>query len=125
MPKLLPSRATPAACWWLIARAPRPGTPLEHGGTVEHRIFRDIIDYIEPGDVLVINKTRVMPARLIGRKAGSGGVVETLLLKRREDVDPLGHVWECLVKPGKRLKPGAQIEYRAAAPMRPRARPWC
>ena len=45
------------------------GTPLEHGGTVEHRIFRDIIDYIEPGDVLVINKTRVMPARLIGRKA--------------------------------------------------------
>jgi len=49
------------------------GTPLEHGGTVEHRIFRDIIDYIEPGDVLVINKTRVMPARLIGRKAGSGG----------------------------------------------------
>ena len=48
------------------------GTPLEHGGTVEHRIFRDIIDYIEPGDVLVINQTRVMPARLIGRKAGSG-----------------------------------------------------
>ena len=89
------------------------GTPLEHGGTVEHRIFRDIIDYIEPGDVLVINQTRVMPARLIGRKTGSGGVVETLLLKRREDVDPLGHVWECLVKPGKRLKPGAQIEYRA------------
>ncbi len=43
------------------------GTPLEHGGTVEHRIFRDIIDYIEPGDVLVINKTRLMPARLIGR----------------------------------------------------------
>ena len=47
------------------------GTPLEHGGTVEHRIFRDIIDYIEPGDVLVINQTRVMPARLIGRKTGS------------------------------------------------------
>lgn len=69
------------------------GMPLEHGGTVEHRIFRDIIDYIEPGDVLVINQTRVMPARLIGRKTGSGGVVETLLLKRREDVDPLGHVW--------------------------------
>ena len=50
------------------------GMPLKHGGTVEHRIFRDIIDYIEPGDVLVINQTRVMPARLIGRKAGSGGV---------------------------------------------------
>ena len=93
--------------------------------TVEHRIFRDIIDYIEPGDVLVINQTRVMPARLIGRKTGSGGVVETLLLKRREDVDPLGHVWECLVKPGKRLKPGAQIEYRAGGAHAPEARPWC
>ena len=101
----------------------RAGTPLEHGGTVEHRIFRDIIDYIEPGDVLVINKTRVMPARLIGRKAGSGGVVETLLLKRREDVDPLGHVWECLVKPGKRLKPGAQIEYRAGGAHAPEGAP--
>ena len=99
------------------------GTPLEHGGTVEHRIFRDIIDYIEPGDVLVINKTRVMPARLIGRKTGSGGVVETLLLKRREDVDPLGHVWECLVKPGKRLKPGAQIEYRAGGAHAPEGAP--
>ena len=74
------------------SQSSQAGKPLEHGGTVEHRIFRDIIDYIEPGDVLVINKTRVMPARLIGRKAGSGGVVETLLLKRREDVDPLGHV---------------------------------
>ena len=99
------------------------GTPLEHGGTVEHRIFRDIIDYIEPGDVLVINKTRVMPARLIGRKSGSGGVVETLLLKRREDVDPLGHVWECLVKPGKRLKPGAHIEYRAGGAHAPEGAP--
>ena len=99
------------------------GTPLAHGGTVEHRIFRDIIDYIEPGDVLVINQTRVMPARLIGRKAGSGGVVETLLLKRREDVDPLGHVWECLVKPGKRLKPGAQIEYRAGGAHAPEGAP--
>ena len=99
------------------------GTPLEHGGTVEHRIFRDIIDYIEPGDVLVINQTRVMPARLIGRKAGSGGVVETLLLKRREDVDPLGHVWECLVKPGKRLKPGVHIEYRAGGAHAPEGAP--
>ena len=99
------------------------GTPLKHGGTVEHRIFRDIIDYIEPGDVLVINQTRVMPARLIGRKTGSGGVVETLLLKRREDVDPLGHVWECLVKPGKRLKPGAHIEYRAGGAHAPEGAP--
>ena len=97
--------------------------PLEHGGSVEHRHFYDIIDYIEPGDVLVINKTRVMPARLIGRKAGTGGVAETLLLKRREDVDALGHVWECLVNPGKRLKPGAVIEYRAGGPHAPETAP--
>ena len=96
---------------------------LPHGGTVEHRIFRDVIDYIEPGDLLVINQTRVMPARLIGRKAETGGVVETLLLNRREDVDPMGHVWECLVKPGKRLKPGAKIEYRAGSAHAPEGAP--
>ncbi|MDN0064367.1 tRNA preQ1(34) S-adenosylmethionine ribosyltransferase-isomerase QueA [Collinsella ihumii] len=96
---------------------------LSHGGTVEHRVFRDIIDYIEPGDVLVINKTRVMPARLIGRKAKTGGVAETLLLRRREDIDALGHVWECLVNPGKRLKPGAVIEYRAGGLHAPETAP--
>ena len=90
-----------------------PGSvPLESGGSIEHRHFYDIIDYLEPGDLLVANQTRVMPARLIGHKVPTGGRAETLLLKRREDVDPLGRVWECLVNPGKRLKPGAQIEYR-------------
>lgn len=83
----------------------------EDGG-VEHRRFRDVIDYLEPGDLLVANKTRVMPARLVGHKRATGGVAETLLLRRREDVDALGHVWECLVNPGKRLKPGAVVEYR-------------
>ena len=96
---------------------------LAHGGTVEHRIFRDIVDYIEPGDVLVINRTRVMPARLVGRKAATGGVAETLLLRRREDIDPLGHVWECLVNPGRRLKPGAVIEYRAGGLHAPESAP--
>jgi len=81
-------------------------------GSVEHRTFTDIVDYLEPGDLLVANKTRVLPARLVGRKP-TGAVSETLLLRRREDVDPLGGVWECLVNPGKRLKPGAVIEYRA------------
>ena len=97
----------------LHRRDGRPGAPLAHGGSVEHRVFRDIIDYLEPGDLLVANKTRVMPARLVGRKAVTGGTAETLLLRRREDIDALGHVWECLVNPGKRLKPGAVIEYRA------------
>lgn len=83
-------------------------------GSLEHRHFTDVIDYLDPGDLFVANKTRVMPARLVGHKRGTGGVAETLLLKRREDLDPLGHVWECLVNPGKRLRqPGTVIEYRA------------
>ena len=73
------------------------GTPLEHGGTVEHRIFRDIIDYIEPGDVLVINQTRVIPARLYGVKEGTGGAIEFLLLRRLNLTD-----WEVILKPGKK-----------------------
>lgn len=81
-------------------------------GSLDHRRFTDILDYLEAGDLLVANRTRVLPARLMGHKEGTGGVAETLLLKRREDLDPLGHLWECLVKPGKRLKQGARIEYR-------------
>ena len=97
--------------------------PLDAGGCVEHRHFFDIVDYLEPGDLLVANETRVMPARLIGRKAKTGGMAETLLLTRREDQDSLGHVWECLVSPGKRLKPGAVIEYRAGGPHAPESAP--
>ena len=83
-------------------------------GNVSHQHFYDVFDLLEPGDLLVANQTRVMPARLVGKKRGTGGVAETLLLKRREDLDSLGHVWECLVNPGKRLKqPGTVIEYRA------------
>ena len=93
-------------------------------GSVEHRRFTDILDYLEPGDLLVANQTRVMPARLVGRKRGTGGVCETLLLKRREDVDPLGCVWECLVNPGKRLRqPGIVIEYRAGGLHAPESAP--
>lgn len=97
--------------------------PLDAGSCVEHRHFYDIIDYLEPGDLLVANETRVMPARLIGRKAKTGGMAETLLLTRREDQDSLGRVWECLVSPGKRLKPGAVIEYRAGGPHAPESAP--
>ena len=95
---------------------------LAHGGSVEHRYFYDIIDYLEPGDLLVANQTRVMPARLIGKKP-TGGVAETLLLRRREDIDALGHVWECLVNPGKRLKPGNVVEYRAGGLLAPEGAP--
>ena len=92
-------------------------------GSVEHRRFTDVLDYLDPGDLLVANKTRVMPARLMGHKRGTGGVAETLLLKRREDVDALGHVWECLVKPGKRLKQGAVVEYREGGAHAPLSAP--
>lgn len=75
-------------------------------GTVEHKIFSDVIDYLNKGDCLVINNTRVIPARLIGEKEGTGGKVEVLLLKRRAN-----DVWETLVKPGKKLRPGAKITF--------------
>lgn len=91
-------------------------------GRVEHRHFSDIVEYLQPGDVVVANRTRVMPARLVGRKR-TGALAETLLLKRREDVDPLGSVWECLVSPGKRLKPGAVIEFRAGGAHAPQTAP--
>lgn len=92
-------------------------------GRIEHRIFTDIVDYVNPGDLVVVNRTRVLPARLIGRKAGTGGVAETLLLRRREDLDPLGSIWECLVNPGKRLRQGARIEYRAGGLLAPEGAP--
>jgi S-adenosylmethionine:tRNA ribosyltransferase-isomerase len=75
-------------------------------GCVEHKIFHDIIDFLNPGDCLVINNTKVIPARLIGVKEETGASIEVLLLKRRED-----NVWETLVKPGKKAKIGARISF--------------
>ena len=75
-------------------------------GEVWHRHFDDIRDYIRPGDCLVINNTRVIPARLYGTKEDTGAHVEILLLKRRE-----GDVWETLVRPGKKLRPGAKVTF--------------
>ena len=75
-------------------------------GAREHRIFRDIVEYLNPGDCLVINTTKVSPARLYGAKEGTQAKIEILLLKRRE-----GDVWETLVKPGKKAKPGTKISF--------------
>ncbi|WP_346929283.1 tRNA preQ1(34) S-adenosylmethionine ribosyltransferase-isomerase QueA [Clostridium sp.] len=75
-------------------------------GEVEHKVFKDIIDYLNQGDCLVLNDTRVMPARLYGAKEGSGGKMEFLLLNRHED-----DIWETLVKPGKRGKVGAEFVF--------------
>lgn len=74
--------------------------------TIEHKHFYDIIEYLGEGDTLVLNNTRVIPARLFGTKADTGAVIEILLLKRVE-----GDVWETLVKPGKKAKVGAVIEF--------------
>ncbi|MCC9295928.1 tRNA preQ1(34) S-adenosylmethionine ribosyltransferase-isomerase QueA [Clostridium sp. WLY-B-L2] len=75
-------------------------------GKVEHKVFRDIIGYLNPGDCLVLNDTRVLPARLIGKKEGSGGKMEILLLKRNEDGS-----WETLVKPGRRARIGDRFDF--------------
>ena len=75
-------------------------------GERTHRIFHDIIDYLHEGDCLVINNTKVIPARLIGEREGTGGKVEVLLLKRKTD-----NVWETLVKPGKKARPGIRLSF--------------
>ena len=97
----------------LIAQDPlkdRAGSRLlaldKETGEVSHHSFREIADYLEPGDCLVLNDTKVIPARLIGAKADTGGKIEVLLLKRRE-----GNVWETLVKPGRKARPGTRISF--------------
>ena len=75
-------------------------------GERTHRIFHDISDYLHEGDCLVINNTKVIPARLIGEREGTGGKVEVLLLKRKTD-----NVWETLVKPGKKARPGMRLSF--------------
>lgn len=89
---------------------------VHRDGALEHRIFRDVIDYLNPGDLLVVNETRVLPARLLGNKVGTGGAVECLLLNKSEGATDTAaeQTWECLVKPGKRLKPGALMEFKDA-----------
>lgn len=80
----------------------------KYTGEVEHRIFKDIVDYLHEGDVLVVNKTKVLPARVFGVKEGGSAKIEVLLLKRDED---LPNTWEVLVRPGKRAKVGTMINF--------------
>ncbi len=75
-------------------------------GVVSHSVFREITDYLQPGDCLVLNNTRVIPARLLGVREETGAHVEVLLLKRREN-----DVWETLVKPGKKCRPGTRLVF--------------
>jgi len=75
-------------------------------GAVSHHVFRDIKSFLQPGDCLVLNNTRVIPARLFGVREGTQGKIEILLLKRREN-----DIWETLVKPGKKCRPGTVISF--------------
>ena len=75
-------------------------------GAIEHTNFKHVLDFLNPGDCLVINDTKVIPARLYGHKVDTGAVIELLLLKRREN-----DIWETLVKPGKKARPGAVISF--------------
>ncbi|WP_214779104.1 MULTISPECIES: tRNA preQ1(34) S-adenosylmethionine ribosyltransferase-isomerase QueA [unclassified Exiguobacterium] len=75
-------------------------------GDIEHRHFRDVLDYLNEGDALVVNDSRVLPARLFGAKQETGGKVELLLLKQTED-----DVWEALVKPAKKVRVGSIVEF--------------
>ncbi|MBR0515863.1 MAG: tRNA preQ1(34) S-adenosylmethionine ribosyltransferase-isomerase QueA [Eubacterium sp.] len=75
-------------------------------GEIEHKHFSDVIDYLNPGDCLVINETKVIPARLMGVKEETGAVIEVLLLKNKGN-----NIWETLVKPGKKMKPGAVVTF--------------
>lgn len=75
-------------------------------GEIEHHTFKDVLDYLKEGDCLVLNNTKVIPARLMGVKADTGAAIEVLLLKRREN-----DIWETLVKPGKKARPGAVISF--------------
>lgn len=78
----------------------------KRSGAVSHHVFKEIVDYLKEGDCLVINDTKVIPARLIGSKVGTDAKIEILLLKRKEN-----NIWETLVKPGKKAKPGTKISF--------------
>ncbi|MCI8280607.1 MAG: tRNA preQ1(34) S-adenosylmethionine ribosyltransferase-isomerase QueA [Lachnospiraceae bacterium] len=97
----------------LIAQDPlkdRAGSRLlileKQTGQIQHRHFQEITEYLRPGDCLVLNNTKVIPARLIGEKEGTGAKIELLLLKRKEN-----DIWETLVKPGKKAKPGTALSF--------------
>lgn len=78
----------------------------KESGEIQHKTFTDLLDYLEAGDCLVLNNTKVMPARLFGIKEGTGAVIEVLLLKRLDD-----HSFECLVKPGKKARVGCVLHF--------------
>ena len=75
-------------------------------GETKDGVFRDVLDHLRPGETLVLNNTRVIPARLLGTRKGTGAAIEVLLLKRKEN-----DIWETLVRPGKKMKPGTEVTF--------------
>ena len=105
----------------LIAQAPAPVRDAcrllvmnRRSGALQDRIFRDVYDYIEPGDVLVANETRVLPARLLGAKRGTGGSAEVFLLRPMPEAGVTSReaTWEALVRPGRRYPPSRRAGAR-------------
>lgn len=97
----------------LIAQEPLKDRPMSRllvldreQDKLEHKLFKDVVQYLQPGDCLVLNDTRVIPARLIGEKEGTGGKIEFVLLKKAN-----GDIWEVILKPGKKAKPGARFVF--------------
>ena len=97
----------------LIAQTPIPQRDAsrllvldKNSGAMEHRHFYDLPAYLRPGDCLILNDSRVLPARLLGHRVPGGGACEVLLLIQRE-----GDTWECLVRPGKKLRTGAEVSF--------------
>ena len=90
--------------------APRDAARLmvlsQKDDSIQHRIFRDLPEYLEPGDLLVVNNSKVLPARIVGVKQPTGAVCELLLLRQVK-----GDQWECLAKPGKRMQPGTKVSF--------------
>ncbi len=78
-----------------------------HSDNIKHKHFYDIVELLNPGDLLVVNDSKVIPARIFGNRAGTGGLVEVLMLKALEE-----NVWEVLVKPGKKARPGQVLEFQ-------------
>ena len=100
----------------LITQTPSPVRDMSRllclgkaDGSIENKTFHDIIDRLKEGDCLVINDTRVIPARLFGKAEGREGEIETVLLSRVEGVE--GEAWKCLTRPGKKTKVGQRVIY--------------
>ena len=74
--------------------------------SIQHKVFRDLPEFLEPGDLLVVNNSKVLPARIVGVKQPTGAVCELLLLRQVK-----GDQWECLAKPGKRMQPGTKVSF--------------